>query len=510
MSGDDDDSQNKSARATAAAAAPGSPLRISKPPLPLPEPHDDDNNDHHETDDDDDAEEHHELVNLSGDNQSMSIGGTSDDGTDDLSLRRWRTTNIFLRGGGNKNQSREHYEYDYLDEDVLGHSRGCCYFFSISAKVKLLFALFLVISVVALFIPNGETVEETKPVARKYKGAPQYVCPAVAAALPEATSGSSGSNSNTVLDQQEPFSMDHVFRDYRNNSALINLVTNNMTYYRENFRELEYMNWNKSYNEVKEGMKHWKVSRYLPNMKTGDSIFESGCGIGLNLLLTLELLQQENVVRDLHLYGTDFGVAAAVSANVLLDAVLQEAASVGGGKRGAVCAADSTQLAFVPDNSFDFVFSSRISPEPDPWEDRVSSENAAATTTVANSHEEDVLARRREICATKATGDWKSAALDRLAQERQNAWYGRWVSELVRVAKAGAPVVVEQVSDPYCGDAQHVDEWGGGVPHAFWQEGIARYGWDVDPESLDFEADALFPDQHRYHVFMRKRHRVAD
>lgn len=372
------------------------------------------------------------------------------------------------------------YEYDYLDEDVLGR-RVCVV---PSFKLRLLFGVFIVASVLAISIPNNRKREEN--MARKYKGAPQYVCPAIP--LTAATM--------TTTTEHDDYSS-HIFANYGNNSALIQQITANLTEYTKTFRKLEYMDWNKTYNQVKEGMKHWKVSRYLPNIKTGDSIFESGCGIGLGLLLTVELLQDENI-RDLHLYGTDFGGTAATTANGLLDAVLTEAASVGGGKRGAVCTADSTRLSFIPDNSFDFVFAGRISPVLDPWETNAT---ASATTNAT-------IARHREICATKAT-DWRSQMLYDLALERQSAWYGKWVSEMVRIAKPGVPLAIEQVSDPYCDD-QQMDERGGGVPHAFWQEGIATYGWDVDPESIDFESDVLFPDKHRYHVFMRKRRRLAD
>jgi len=69
---------------------------------------------------------------------------------------------------------------------------------------------------------------------------------------------------------------------------------------------------------------------------------------------------------------------------------------------------------------------------------------------------------------------------------------------MVRIAKPGAPVIVEQVSRPYCTD---IDDWGG-VPRSFFSTGITTYGWDVDPSSITIEADKVFG--HRYHVFMRR------
>ena len=34
--------------------------------------------------------------------------------------------------------------------------------------------------------------------------------------------------------------------------------------------------------------------------------------------------------------------------------------------------------------------------------------------------------------------------------QRQRDWYGKWVEEMARIAKPGVPVIVEQVSAPYC------------------------------------------------------------
>ena len=42
----------------------------------------------------------------------------------------------------------------------------------------------------------------------------------------------------------------------------------------------------------------------------------------------------------------------------------------------------------------------------------------------------------------------------------------------------------------------------GGVAREWWKPAIARYGWDVDPLSIEMEKDTIF--RNRYHVFMRK------
>jgi hypothetical protein len=45
-------------------------------------------------------------------------------------------------------------------------------------------------------------------------------------------------------------------------------------------------------------------------------------------------------------------------------------------------------------------------------------------------------------------------------------------------------------------------DWGGVHPD-FWKSAVDIYAWDIDPSSIEFEADTIF--RKRYHVFMRKR-----
>ena len=66
----------------------------------------------------------------------------------------------------------------------------------------------------------------------------------------------------------------------------------------------------------------------------------------------------------------------------------------------------------IESNSFDLVFSGRISPQPDPW-------------SVNITKPSQVLARRRELCKSRAT-DWKSQALLDLSQSLQNDWFEAW------------------------------------------------------------------------------------
>jgi len=112
-----------------------------------------------------------------------------------------------------------------------------------------------------------------------------------------------------------------------------------------------------------------------------------------------------------------------------------------------------------------------------------------------NDSQKDLDRKYKELCKAK---DDEGMKQNRLAQQRQNDWYGHWVAEMVKIAKPGAPVIIEQVSYPLC---EAFFDWGG-VKQSFWQQGHKNYGWDIDPASIDFEKDEIY--RKRYHVFMRK------
>ena len=127
--------------------------------------------------------------------------------------------------------------------------------------------------------------------------------------------------------------------------------------------------------------------------------------------------------------------------------------------------------------------------------------------------------------------------LREIAQRRQEDFYAAWVGEMIRVAKPGAPIVVEHVSQPKCDDRE---DWGrfddggfcnaqdtillcssvflvvtkaltclslvasGGVSKSWWTSvAIERYNWPIDPTSIFMEDDHIYTFK-RYHVFMRK------
>lgn len=266
---------------------------------------------------------------------------------------------------------------------------------------------------------------------------------------------------------------------YSNVSELI--IESNITKFIETFRNEEYDAWGKSYSEVKAGMRDWKIKHYANNLKDGDNIFESAMGIGLNTFLTLEAIQEVRALKNLKIYGNEYIAQSVYLANRLLPALLPQVNA----STGTICQGDSSDLrSFVPAESMDIVFCGYISTLVNPLNFELDGQDQidAAYDYICNSTEKD----------------WEAKKLAEVAQERQNAWFGNWVTEMIQIAKPGCPIIVEQVSQPLCND---LDDWGG-VSRDFWASGVESYGWDVDPHSIEMETDKVFGE--RYHVFMRK------
>lgn len=132
-------------------------------------------------------------------------------------------------------------------------------------------------------------------------------------------------------------------------------ITNNMTEFLETFREKKFDDWGKSYDDVKQGMYDFK-SKYFPEyLEDGYSIYESACGIGLNLYMTLEIVKEVKGVENLFIYGNEYLPDSAKMANTVMDHIAPAHAT-----KGVICAADSAELSFVPSNSFDLVYTGYI------------------------------------------------------------------------------------------------------------------------------------------------------
>ncbi len=83
-------------------------------------------------------------------------------------------------------------------------------------------------------------------------------------------------------------------------------------------------------------------------------------------------------------------------------------------------------------------------------------------------------------------------------------WYAMWVTELVRIAKPGKIVAIEQVSLPTC-DEEY--DWGG-VSRGWWNHAVVKYEWDVNIFSIAMTDVYTDPDNkknRRYNVYMEKK-----
>ena len=127
-------------------------------------------------------------------------------------------------------------------------------------------------------------------------------------------------------------------------------ITTNMTEFLATFRDSDYDAWAKTYQEVKQAMTNFKSTYFPPYLKDGDSIYESACGIGLNLYMTLEILKESHGIQHLYVYGNEFMQASAEKANAIFDHVPPALS-----RKGVICPADSAHLGFIPPNSFDLV-----------------------------------------------------------------------------------------------------------------------------------------------------------
>jgi SAM-dependent methyltransferase len=255
-------------------------------------------------------------------------------------------------------------------------------------------------------------------------------------------------------------------------------ILTNLTSYLSVFRNTGYDDWGHTFEEVKAGMFHWKSKKYA-EVKDGMTIYESACGIGLNLFMTLEILREVHGVRNLRVYGNEYVQESVAVAQTMATRL------PGKGQYGRICHGDSTKLDYVPSNSFDVVFTGYITPLANPLQINATRQGDLDRYYIA-------------LCESKEE-DVESTRLKLKAQFLQEDWYAAWVGHMIRIAKPGAPIIIEQVSYPIC---RAYFDWGG-VSQGFWRRAGRHYpNWDIDPSSIVYEDDTIF--RRRYHVFMRK------
>ena len=91
-------------------------------------------------------------------------------------------------------------------------------------------------------------------------------------------------------------------------------------------------------------------------------MYESACGIGLNLYSNLEILQEDSGITNITIYGNEYIKESVDDGNLMLDALLeaQELDGAPPNHKGMICHGDSTDLEHVPANAFDIVFTGYI------------------------------------------------------------------------------------------------------------------------------------------------------
>jgi hypothetical protein len=284
-----------------------------------------------------------------------------------------------------------------------------------------------------------------------------------------------------------------------NYGSVSNTITTDKEEFLATFRTTEFDAWEKTYDQIKAGMKPFKAKYYPKYLKDGSHLYESACGIGLNLFMTLEILKESKQnITGVTVYGNEYVTKSVEKARavVLADGVLPP-----GNKMGNICPGDSTNLDFVPKNTFDVVYTGYITPQMDlldlhednpEWDDWTEYDQVCSALWRSE-------APSRQSPNQKSK-DWMGLYLWEAMVQKQRDWFGSWVREMSSIAKPGAPIMIEQVSLPYCLNQK---DWGG-VAKAFWHEAAVSnvYGWNVDPNSIEFMDDEVH--DLRYNIFMLK------
>eukprot|EP00978_Attheya_sp_CCMP212_P040405 scaffold220050_cov55-Attheya_sp.AAC.2 len=257
---------------------------------------------------------------------------------------------------------------------------------------------------------------------------------------------------------------------------------------------------NEDYETIKEVLTSWKIKYFCPYLRSGHSIYESAMGSGMNLLLTIQILDFHCGIKDLFVAGNDY-VQNNVKNAIYLHSVLEPKLS----QDSYFCVADSASSGtdhnhnpysisgHVPASSFDVVFTGYLEPFADPL---------GIFENIFNAHKknEALVELLCEGGINENQNVVAAAAVAAKYQEAQEEWFAKWVHELIRIAKNGAPILIESIPLPLCSHSiNHVS----GVPKSFWEQGVNTYGWDIDEETIEFYDMQFFGD-FRYNVFMKK------
>lgn len=339
-----------------------------------------------------------------------------------------------------------------------------------------------------------------------------------------------------VKELLEDYDDDYEISDYTNNNN-----TKRWSGNRNNKNQTQ-----TTYSQIKEARLPWKRARFLPYLQQppqstknncsssgSRSMYISGTGNGWNAYLTLDILLEgndnNNGQLDIHLTGNDPNADNVVKATKLFSKEEQH----GGGAvvvetttATTFCYADSTNLSHIPSNTFDLVYSGDVQPLLDPLDlgkeieqqDNDVREGRYQELCHAVKNAADADGADHADHTSSSSTSWMALELYRTLQQRQMDWLGQWVAEMTRIAKPGAPIIVEnllwqqqqQAGDDYC-DTNNTS-WGRAlvVDRQFWTLHATRntYHWNVDVASVVWETDPIASS--RYNVFLQKKKHDGD
>ena len=252
-------------------------------------------------------------------------------------------------------------------------------------------------------------------------------------------------------------------------------------YYTVGFRNSLHGGHHIDYSTYKNMARDFRAEIFGNELKDGDVIYEGAGAEGMNLLMTLEILHEERGIKNLIAYGSDYLNEFVSLANKLWD--VQSRANGDWLKRGRYCQGDSTNLHFVPSDTFDLAYT---------YVDVLIDGQGIFDDDVGDDERCD---RMKDLCDSDDPNDIAIIDKDQLMQEE---WHAEWVSEMIRIVKPGKLVVIENVCLPLClGETP----WGG-VDLDWWSRAAVEYDWEVDIESIQL-FQSWFGDA--YTVAIRKK-----
>eukprot|EP00555_Chaetoceros_dichaeta_P001798 CAMPEP_0198277732 /NCGR_PEP_ID=MMETSP1447-20131203/66007_1 /TAXON_ID=420782 /ORGANISM="Chaetoceros dichaeta, Strain CCMP1751" /LENGTH=444 /DNA_ID=CAMNT_0043972775 /DNA_START=53 /DNA_END=1387 /DNA_ORIENTATION=+ len=168
-----------------------------------------------------------------------------------------------------------------------------------------------------------------------------------------------------------------------------------------------YDGWTKTFKENKKLFYDWKAEQFS-TLQSGDVIYESACGEGFNLAMTLQIMKEAGKIENVSVYGNDY-----IDKSVEVGHYVLEKLAPSGTKIGSLCQGDSSNLHFVPSDSFDLAYTGYIDPIDDPYH-------------LFNT-DDDTAEAKNDLCDAKnENGDWAKAKLVDIDQAAQEEWYAKW------------------------------------------------------------------------------------